>query len=291
MKNIVVDFDNTMGVHGCDVDDGLALLALLGNPSLCKVVGLTTTYGNSTIEVVHSNTERFIRELEVNIPLYRGAATADEPLSPAARFLANITAEHPGEISILATGSLTNLKGAAQIDPSFFDNVKEIALMGGVLSALTINGRIMDELNFSCDPDATMLALQAPCPVMDAVSQNCLPCFFTKDELLGRFGSSSWLIEACNNWFSTMDEKYEWNGFTVWDLVAAIYLIRPDLFEDDWQEVTLYRRWLQVGLLETQHMEGAPVSAINLPRIKDIEGFKSFALGSWACVLEPLGLA
>ncbi|MFR1167120.1 MAG: hypothetical protein ACLSDQ_05635 [Adlercreutzia equolifaciens] len=44
MKNIILDFDNTMGVRGCDVDDGLALLYLLGNPERCRVLAACTTY-------------------------------------------------------------------------------------------------------------------------------------------------------------------------------------------------------------------------------------------------------
>ncbi len=289
-KQIVVDFDNTMGVRQCDVDDGLALLMLLGNPDLCEVKGLCTTYGNSTIDVTYANTLRMRDELQLIVPVLQGAASAAEPASDAGDFLAKITSEDPGEISVLATGSLTNMRGASLADPNFTSNVKEFALMGGVLSALCINGKIMDELNFSCDPEATLLTLNAPCPVMDAVSQHCLPCFFTRDELVAEFGADSWLLNACNNWFSTMDEWYDWGGFTVWDLVAATYLIRPDLFEDNFCEITLYPRWLSVGLLETQHMEGCKTATVNLPTIKDVDALKAAAFQAWHNVLDPLSL-
>lgn len=290
MKRIVMDFDNTMGVQGCDVDDGLALLALLGSPDLCTVEGLTTTYGNSTIDVVYQNTLRMKEDLKLDIPVFKGAASADEPLSEAAEFLARICAENPGEICIVATGSLTNLKGAAQVDPNFFNNVAEIALMGGYSKALVINGKIMDELNFSCDAEATLMTLQAPCPVMDALSQNCLPCFYTHDELVSEFSDDSWLMEACNKWFGTMDDWYDWGGFTVWDLLSSMYVIRPDLFEDEIKDVVLYKRWLEVGFLEMDYMEGAPTTKVNLPKIKNMDEFKSFAFRAWHNVLDPLGL-
>lgn len=52
MKHIVYDCDNTFGVPRCDVDDGLALLYLLG----CEeawVHGITAAYGNNKIDVVY----------------------------------------------------------------------------------------------------------------------------------------------------------------------------------------------------------------------------------------------
>ncbi len=286
MKRIIVDSDNTMGVRQCDVDDGLALLFLLGNPDLCRVEALCTTYGNSSIDTVQDNTLRLSRELGMDVPVLRGAACPDEPESEAADFLASAASEEPGKLSVLATGSLTNLKGAARADSGFFSNIRELAMMGGVLKALVINGRIMDELNFSCDAEATAMALSAPCPVMDAVSQNCLPCHFSRAELASEFGAESWLMNACDNWLSTMDERYNWEGFVCWDLLAAVYLIRPDLFEDDIREVTLYPRWLEVGLLETSPMPGAPTATVNLARIRDVDAFKQEAIRSWRRALN-----
>ena len=46
MKKIILDCDNTMGVIDCDVDDGLALLYLLGCPDV-NLLGITCTYGNN----------------------------------------------------------------------------------------------------------------------------------------------------------------------------------------------------------------------------------------------------
>ena len=44
---VVVDCDNTLGIPGCDVDDGTALIYLLGCPEV-EIIGITTSYGNST---------------------------------------------------------------------------------------------------------------------------------------------------------------------------------------------------------------------------------------------------
>ena len=60
MRKIIHDCDCTFGINGCDVDDGLALLYLLGDPE-AEVLGVTTTYGNNTLEKVYENTKKFVK--------------------------------------------------------------------------------------------------------------------------------------------------------------------------------------------------------------------------------------
>ena len=298
-KRIVVDFDITMGVPGCDVDDGLALLMLLGNSGLCTVEGLCASYGNSDIGTTYDTARRIAETWRLDVPVLRGGASPTEPESEAADFLARMAAENPGELSVLATGSLTNLRGAALADPAFFENVAEVALMGGITQSLAINGRIMDELNMSCDPDAAYAVLAATrnasegsagCPVHIATAQNCLPAFFNRRDFIDLRGPDSWFYRTCDYWFADMDERYAWNGFTCWDIVAATYLIRPDLFVDDWRDVALDRRLFSVGFLDANPMDGAPAAHVNLPRIVDAEAFRQAAFDGWRRALEPLGL-
>lgn len=288
-KRIIVDFDNTMGVKGCDVDDGLALLFLLGTPGV-SVEAACTTFGNNTLETVHENTLRLFGEWGLDIPVYRGAASKDDEPGEAARFLAQAAAENPGELSIVATGSLTNLRHAAQLDPAFFSNVREIAVMGGITESLVINGRIMDELNFSCDPAATLAVLSAPCPVTDATAHACLPAFFRREDFTENFGEGSWLYRTCDYWFADMGERYVWDGFTCWDIVAAAAVARPDLLSFDAMDVTLYERLLSVGYLEAARA-GAPSATIRIPRIDDPALFVRESVEAWRRALGAMGLA
>lgn len=168
-KRIIIDFDNTMGVRGCDIDDGLALLFLLGTEGV-RVEAACTAFGNSSIDVVHDNTARMLREWDLDIPVHRGAGAPDEEPSEAARFLAEAAAESPGELAVVATGSMSNLGQAARLDPAFFSNLCEVSLMGGITESLVINGRIMNELNLSCDPAATAAVLGAQCSVTAATA-------------------------------------------------------------------------------------------------------------------------
>lgn len=120
MKHIVYDCDNTFGVPRCDVDDGLALLYLLG----CEeawVHGITAAYGNNKIEWSMRLSERCCGRLgEEDLTLKKGGAGAGDYESEAADYLVEMADKYLGELSILATGSLTNLGGAYKKDSAFF---------------------------------------------------------------------------------------------------------------------------------------------------------------------------
>ncbi len=287
MKNkVVLDFDNTMGVQDCDVDDGLALLHLLGQNNV-EIVGVCTSYGNSTIDVVHDNTRRLLETWQIDLPVYRGASGPDNPESEAAEFLAAQATSHPGEINVLVTGSTTNLYGAAILAPEFFQTAKHLYFMGGIERSLVINGRIMDELNFSCDPSATALALSSGCPTTVATAQACLDAFFAPGDFQRMFGEESWLCKTCLPWFKTMQKWYEWDGFACWDVVAAACLTHPELFKPRALNITMNSKLLELGYLE-QAEEGAPNCTINAPTIADPRQFASTIAKSWQQGMEKL---
>ena len=160
MKQIVFDCDNTFGVENCDVDDGLALLYLLGS-SEARLHGVTAAYGNHKLETVYETTCGMLKDLgRTDIPVKRGGSEAGDYKSEAAEFLVEMADRFCGELSVLATGSLTNLQGAYELDPRFFEKTKEIVLMGGITSPLIFSKKVMDELNFSCDPHASCNVLK-----------------------------------------------------------------------------------------------------------------------------------
>ena len=75
---VILDCDNTMGIPGCDVDDGLALLYLLGSPEV-RLLGVTCSYGNSTQEAVcRSTTALLSRWGRQDIPVLRGSEGPDD---------------------------------------------------------------------------------------------------------------------------------------------------------------------------------------------------------------------
>ena len=242
-KRIVVDFDNTMGVPGCDIDDGLALLFLLGNPELAQVEAVCTAYGNSDIDTVGRATASLMDALAsagARIPVHRGAAGPDDPDSDAAR----------------------------------------ITLMGGITETLAFNGAIMNELNLSCDPAAARAVLEAPCPVRIATSQHCLPALFALEDFRKAFDEGSWVHRTCRYWFDDMARRYGTRGFVCWDVVAAAALIRPDLFKPEQRRISLNDRFLGVGLLE-RAAEGVPCAVAETPAIAEPARFRAEVLAAW----------
>ena len=284
-KRVVVDFDNTIGIPQCDIDDALALFTLLGNPAKATLEGITTTYGNSTIENVNRATDWLTKKLGLEVDVNYGGASPDEPISNASRYLAKIAAENPGEIHLLVTGSTTNLKGAAMLDPNFFGNLASITSMGGIRESLYFNGIACNELNYSCDPEATIEMLNAPCPVAINISQNCLPAVFKCSEFKERMSPYPWLIDACEDWFNTVEKYYQMDLFIGWDMCSALYLVKPEMFEDSIEPVTLNPRLVGVGYLEPAKKDW-PHAMINFPKIKNPQAFTDEIYRSMKVALE-----
>ena len=58
--------------------------------------------------------------------------------------------------------------------------------MGGITETLVVGNRIMDELNLSCDPQATLAAFDAAhrgARIVVVTATNCLPAHFTLEDL------------------------------------------------------------------------------------------------------------
>ncbi|KXZ39936.1 Inosine-uridine nucleoside N-ribohydrolase [Alkalithermobacter thermoalcaliphilus JW-YL-7 = DSM 7308] len=287
MIKIIFDFDNTMGVEGCDVDDGLALLYLLGRSDV-KILGITTTYGNSTIDTVHNNTIEMFKDLNIShIPLYKGSACKSNRKSEAAEFLAKAAAEHKNEITLLATGSLTNLYGAYEIDNNFFKNLKQIVLMGGITKPLIINGKNLDELNFSCDPKASLKVLSSGIKVTTLDAHICLQAFFGEKEYERLTNSNIPIYKYINDktkyWFNHVMKEFEIKGFYNWDIVSAVYITNPELFEDNFVSIVSTEDDLSRGYLK---ISSSPCGyTVNIPsKIKDIDLFNEIIFKAWANV-------
>jgi purine nucleosidase len=288
-KRIIVDCDNTMGINGCDVDDGLALLYLLGKEDI-EIRGITTTYGNSSVDIVFNNTKQMLMELgREDIELFKGCPDRFTWYSDAADFLVESVNAFEGQISILATGALTNLLAAYAKDKSFFDKVLDIVLMGGITEPLIINGKELSELNFSCDPTALELVISKGKNVSIITGNSCLKTFFAKEEFHKRLEKSDNLVakyisQKCQYWFDEMMQEYDIDGFYNWDVVAAVYLVEPYLFRDNYVAVNLSPEYLNKGFLTDRPMEepaGKMPVTINMPLVMNLKDFSNDVYSSW----------
>lgn len=273
--NVIFDCDLTFGVSGCDVDDGLALLYLLGSDKV-KLLGITSTYGNSDIETVFHTTRKMLSDIgRSELPLLKGGSMAGETQSDAVDFLIDTVNRHAGEISILATGSLTNLYGAYLKDPDFFNKVSRISLMGGLTETLLVNGSVLDELNFSCDPEATYCVLTKAKNIGIATGNNCLDAFFSREGYKARLSHSTvpiarYIHEKTSYWYEYNRNGFGLNGFYNWDVVSAAYLVNQVYFSSNETTITPDADSLKSGFL----LGNGEEITVSLPKIRDSRRFE-----------------
>jgi purine nucleosidase len=174
----------------CDtgIDDAVALLYLLSDPKV-RVVGVTTTFGNCAAAEAADNTLRILHRIgRPDIPV---AVGANHPLRgtfdggeaavhgkgglggveldvcptralevAAPDFIVQLARANVGRLHIIATGTLTNLALALEIEPRLPAMVASLTIMGG---AASVPGNVspVAEANVSRDPEAAAKVLSA----------------------------------------------------------------------------------------------------------------------------------
>ena len=276
MKYVIFDCDCTYGVKGCDVDDGMALMYLLADPDT-KLLGVTTTYGNSREDIVFGALTRLLKNLgRTDIPVIRGGSGRGAYTSAASEFIVSMSREYEGRLSLLGTGSTTNIGGAYFRDPEVFGRLREMVFMGGITEPLVFAKRIMNELNFSCDPGATAAMLTHGNRVSVITGNNCLKVLFTKEDYERRFDGALPIVKfiraTTDYWFDDNDDVYGIKGFYNWDITAAAYLLHPELFEDVMTCCRITEEKLVTGFLDPVP-EGGTCS-LNIPVVRDEALFK-----------------
>lgn len=282
-QKVLFDCDNTMGLPRREIDDGLTLLYLLGRPDV-ELLGVTTTFGNGTVEEAQGQTEDLLRRVgRPDLPVISGAGKRHEPPAAAAHFLAETVSRHPGQVTLLATGPLGNLRGAAEVDPDFFGHVRQIACMGGVLRPLRIGEHDVPELNLSADPEAAFQVLGAACPVTLMNAHICLQAPFVAEDMERIEGWSEEIRSVVQQWLEMMGHFSGVRAFYLWDLLPAVYLSHAELFDRRPVRVRSSVADLETGrIVLGEQGEGGQV---NMPsRIRDADQFKELLFAAWARV-------
>ncbi|MCL6708429.1 nucleoside hydrolase [Pseudomonas sp. R2.Fl] len=253
-----VIFDTDPGV-----DDAMALLFLHHHPEI-DLLGITTVFGNATIETTTRNALFLKREWKIDSPVARGAGetfiphrvshepptyihgedglgnigvpeTIDLPLDPrtAPNFIVDTVRAHPGEVTLVAVGRMTNLANALKEDPEIVGLVKQVVIMGG---AFDVNGNVTPaaEANIHGDPEAADVVFTASWPVVIVGLDVTTTTVMTRRQLADirdAAGSSrAKLLFDLSQFYIKFYEGRVPDGMVVHDSCACAYVVAPELF-------------------------------------------------------------
>ena len=280
-RKIIFDCDNTMGIPGCDMDDGLCLLYLLGREDI-ELLAVSASFGNNRTKVVYENTKTMLRERNrEDIPLWLGGLKPEDWDSESSRNLVRLAREYPYEIDLIVTGSLTNIAGAFVLDSEFFSLIKGIYFMGGITEPLLFEKKEMKELNFSVDYKASALVLQNGENLHIITGNACLAVMTSYSDFKERLENSSigqYILKKESDWFNYNDREYGIKGFYNWDMTTVLYYFYPELFRKSKKNILISEENLKSGYLE----ERASGKELYFGEIKEKEEVKRKMLEAFA---------
>lgn len=279
MKKLIFDCDNTMGMKDRPLDDGLALLQLVGDRE-AEILGVTSSFGNYRVEKTYEANLTLVRDLDLDLRVFKGNDGLERD-SEAGDFLVDMVNKYPGEITIIAVGSQSNLYEAYLKDGDFYNKLDQLILMGGLEKELIIRGERMEELNFSCDPEASENVLSFGKNITIMSGHIGLEIGFGPREY-ERLESSNrghnYILENSKSWLDFVARNFKREEFYIWDLAASMYLSHRELFKDDYKLIRSSREDLKSGYLR-EDLEG---NKINIPKaIVDIDRFMDIVYEDW----------
>jgi inosine-uridine nucleoside N-ribohydrolase len=265
------------------VDDAMALYFALAHPAI-EVVGITTTFGNVTVEQATTNALYLTALAGREIPVTMGVATPwhKAPETPpahihgadglgnlgarrkfgnladpraSAQFIVDMARAHPGEITLVAVGPLGNLSLALMIEPQLPTLLREVIVMGGTVFEPG-NVSPVAEANIWNDPHAadrvftagwklTMVGLDVTHRVVVLLS------LFKRVADKHRHPATDTLHRAVEFYAKFYSGLYQHIAVTpgcyAHDLLAFIYLVDPALFEIDTKVVRVATDGLAQG--------------------------------------------
>lgn len=186
MTKILLDTD-----IGTDVDDAVCLAYLLSHPE-CELLGITTVTGEAVKRASLASVLCQVAGRE--IPIFPGAEhpmrgeqrqpiaqQADAlprwphkrrfPEGEAVEFLAQTIRAHPGEVTLLTVGPLTNVGLLFSAHPEAAALLKGLVMMGGIFEQ-DLPAEKQVEWNIAGDPLAAEIAYNAPVRLHRSVGLN-----------------------------------------------------------------------------------------------------------------------
>lgn len=271
-----VIFDTDPGI-----DDAMALLYLSKLPQI-ELLGITTVVGNADLETTTRNALFLRRQFGLSAPVIRGAGkTLDgvdkaEPVivhglnglgeidiphvddtgllaGEASQFIIDAVRAHPGEVTIIAVGRMTNLALALRADPEVARLARQVIIMGGAFGYQGRSGNITPaaEANIHGDPVAADEIFMAEWPVVVVGLDVTHDIILDTDYLAAlsrEVGENGELLrQMCDHYARFYKEIMGLSGVVGHDLLAVTYALYPDWFETRHGPIVVVRDGIAVG--------------------------------------------
>ncbi len=249
------------------VDDALAIILAMRSPEL-EVVAITTVSGNVHVDLCTKNVLRVLTLLGdgerpavargeerplIEDPYSAESVHGDDGLGDlgddyyppldcelissksAVELLPEMVASKPGEVTIVATGPLTNVAKAIQVDPAAMAQGKEIIVMGGAVEEQgNVNPLCVAEFNVYVDPDALEVALGFSVPVtlvpLDVTHQVPLLREVARRRLAGSVNQvSRFVFDCAQKYMDSNMKESAMDGAYLHDPLAVGVAIDPSM--------------------------------------------------------------
>jgi pyrimidine-specific ribonucleoside hydrolase len=263
---VIIDCDPGNGVPGANVDDGLALALALSAPQISLEL-IATVAGNTASEVGYRVACDLVSRLGASVPVRRGASRAlmeppepwrarldgavdsyglrelwrdtpspptvpeSAPLAPYA--MGELICQHPGEITLIAIGPLTNIALALRLFPDMAQAVRRIVIMGGVFH---VPGYLKDT-NFGLDPEAAHMVLTSGAPItlvpMDVTTRTQM-VHADLDRLAAvENPCTRYLAQTLRPWLDYSMKTRGLPGCWIHDALTVAWLLEPGLCDSE----------------------------------------------------------
>lgn len=264
-------------------DDAVAILLALGSPEI-DLLGITTTFGNCSVEDATRNALRVLALAGSRVPVAQGAGgplvaprelgnyvhgvsgldgpELPEPLAgpvdvDAVEFLAAALAGAAAPVVVVATGPITNIAALLTKHPEAAAHIREVVFMGG--STERGNHTPAAEFNTYADPEALDVVLTAGLPVR-MVGLNLTHQALATPAVVERMAAMDHQVgRTCAAWMGFFGSSYkriwDFDAPPVHDPCTIAALIDPDVIE--WQDafvaVELDGRWTRGATVVDLH--------------------------------------
>jgi purine nucleosidase len=223
---------------------------------------LTVTFGNCSVEQGVQNALSLLELAQApHIPVAKGASrplvqplllapethgntglgyaqltppTIKPSLTPAVQLLIDKVMAHPGEITIIAIGPLTNLALAIRLEPRLIRAVNEVFIMGGAIRH-DGNTTPLAEFNTYCDPHAAQIVFHSGMPLTLVPLDVTYQVIFTPadvDRLLQIDSPLTRFIAESTRFYMEFHNEYQQiSGCVINDPLALAISYMPDLVD------------------------------------------------------------